>query len=255
MASGQLLGLFSWLVGALGLVLGVAIVFGLIFGLVSKLEINPAEALRWSWRKARTSCQRGLVWGLLFGVAIVPISRTHEAQSVLVGSVVFGPIFAVLFGLIGGSVGGFTTEQLVAPASPNEGIRRLLANAVVSSLSGGLALGLLFWLVLALATAEPFSALGTGLQLGLITGGLFLALRYGGFAVIKHYVLRLLLWRNDYAPLNYVRFLDYAAERLFLLKVGGGYIFTHRLLMEYFASLQPPQRGSASRHSVAASEA
>jgi hypothetical protein len=30
-------------------------------------------------------------------------------------------------------------------------------------------------------------------------------------------------------------------ERLFLRKVGGGYIFTHRMLLEYFASL-PEQK-------------
>lgn len=39
------------------------------------------------------------------------------------------------------------------------------------------------------------------------------------------------------APLNYVRVLDYAVARLFLRKVGGGYIFPHRMLMDYFASL------------------
>ncbi len=36
---------------------------------------------------------------------------------------------------------------------------------------------------------------------------------------------------------SYSRFLDYAAERILLRKVGGGYIFAHRLLLEYFASL------------------
>jgi hypothetical protein len=76
--------------------------------------------------------------------------------------------------------------------------------------------------------------LGSGLFFGLVGG-----LRNGGLACLKHYVLRILLWRNDYAPLNYIRFLDYAAERVFLRKVGGGYIFTHRLLMEYFATLEP----------------
>jgi hypothetical protein len=35
-----------------------------------------------------------------------------------------------------------------------------------------------------------------------------------------------------------VAFLDEAAERLLLRKVGGGYIFVHRLLLEYFASLE-----------------
>ena len=37
-------------------------------------------------------------------------------------------------------------------------------------------------------------------------------------------------------PWNYPRFLDYAAERILLRKVGGGYIFTHRLLLEYFVT-------------------
>jgi hypothetical protein len=31
------------------------------------------------------------------------------------------------------------------------------------------------------------------------------------------------LWYEDFAPWPYVDFLDYAAERLFLRKVGGGY--------------------------------
>jgi hypothetical protein len=63
--------------------------------------------------------------------------------------------------------------------------------------------------------------LAGGLAFGL-GGGLL----KGGDAYLQHYVLRILLWRNGYAPLNYIRFLDYAAERVFLRKVGGGYIFT-----------------------------
>jgi hypothetical protein len=31
---------------------------------------------------------------------------------------------------------------------------------------------------------------------------------------------------------------DIAAERIFLRKVGGGYIFIHCMLLEYFASLE-----------------
>jgi hypothetical protein len=38
-------------------------------------------------------------------------------------------------------------------------------------------------------------------------------------------------------PRDYVRFLDYAAALIFLRKVGGGYIFVHRLVMEHFAGL------------------
>ena len=34
------------------------------------------------------------------------------------------------------------------------------------------------------------------------------------------------------------RFLDYAVKLVFLRKVGGGYIFIHRLLLEHFAAMK-----------------
>jgi hypothetical protein len=37
-------------------------------------------------------------------------------------------------------------------------------------------------------------------------------------------------------PWNYARFLDYCAERILLRKLGGEYVFVHRLMLEYFAS-------------------
>ena len=46
-----------------------------------------------------------------------------------------------------------------------------------------------------------------------------------------------MLYRLGDAPWNYARFLDYATERLFLQKVGGGYIFIHRMLLEHFAQM------------------
>ena len=59
----------------------------------------------------------------------------------------------------------------------------------------------------------------------------------GGLAFVQHFVLRFFLWRNDLMPFHIVPFLDYAADRILLRRVGGGYIFIHRLLLEYFASL------------------
>jgi hypothetical protein len=52
-----------------------------------------------------------------------------------------------------------------------------------------------------------------------------------------HFVLRWFLWRAGSIPWNYARFLDYAASRILLRKIGGGYVFIHRLLLEYFAEL------------------
>jgi DNA polymerase III delta prime subunit len=67
---------------------------------------------------------------------------------------------------------------------------------------------------------------------------LAVGLSCGGAAYVQHFVLRFLLWWARSVPFNYPRFLDYAAERIFLLKVGGGYIFIHRLLLEYFADVE-----------------
>ena len=80
-----------------------------------------------------------------------------------------------------------------------------------------------------------------GLVFGLVEGlgaGLVYGLVKGGLAWIQHWMLRALLWRYDYAPFRYVRFLEHAKALLFLRRVGGGYIFVHRMLMEHFAGLE-----------------
>lgn len=86
----------------------------------------------------------------------------------------------------------------------------------------------------------PFVELGVGIVGPFVA--FFIGLKNGGAACLQHFTLRLLLWRNDFAPWRYVRFLDYAAERIFLRKVGGGYIFIHRMLLEHFAALHPSDR-------------
>jgi hypothetical protein len=59
----------------------------------------------------------------------------------------------------------------------------------------------------------------------------------GGSAVIKHYALRLILLLKGYTPLRFIDFLDHCARLILLKKVGGGYIFIHRMLLEYFAEM------------------
>ena len=81
-----------------------------------------------------------------------------------------------------------------------------------------------------------------GAIVGLIFGlmcGLICGLNRGGSTVIKHYALRLILWLNGYTPFKFVTFLDHCARLILLKKVGGGYIFIHRMLLEYFAELTP----------------
>jgi hypothetical protein len=77
-------------------------------------------------------------------------------------------------------------------------------------------------------------------------------LNRGGSTVIKHYALRLILWLSGYTPLNFVKFLDQCARLILLKRVGGGYIFIHRMLLDYFADLSPqsPKVGMEKRRKL-----
>jgi hypothetical protein len=111
----------------------------------------------------------------------------------------------------------------------------------------GLGVALVGGLVVALvdrpADLGPVFGLGVRLAVGLVVGlgvglvfGLVVGLRAGGEACLKHFLLRLWLVRDGSSPWNYVKFLDHAAGRILLRKVGGGYVFIHRMLLEYFAA-------------------
>jgi hypothetical protein len=60
-------------------------------------------------------------------------------------------------------------------------------------------------------------------------------LRFGGLTVIKHLILRFMLRLTGKTPTNLTDFLDYSSESILMRKVGGGYMFIHRMLMDYFA--------------------
>ncbi len=72
----------------------------------------------------------------------------------------------------------------------------------------------------------------TAEQAGRLAGGLI----HGCQACLFHLALRFVLWREGLMPPNYVRFLDYAAERVFLRRVGGGCVFILRLVQELLAT-------------------
>jgi hypothetical protein len=73
---------------------------------------------------------------------------------------------------------------------------------------------------------------------GVPIGAILLGLLFGGLPAFQHFVLRLFLFSSTNLPVNCARFLDYCASIQILRKVGGGYIFVHRYLLEYFAELE-----------------
>jgi hypothetical protein len=91
------------------------------------------------------------------------------------------------------------------------------------------------------------SFIGVGAALYIMAAAA-IALGFGGVDVINHCVLRLIVCRNGYVPKGLHRFLDHCTKLVFLRKVGGGYIFIHRLLLEHFAAMwekEEEQRGAA----------
>ncbi|MBN2502957.1 MAG: NACHT domain-containing protein [Anaerolineales bacterium] len=84
-----------------------------------------------------------------------------------------------------------------------------------------------------------FIGIVSGLMIG--AGLIFLASIFPFLDYVRltttHYILRYALSSDGQIPWKFNRFLDYAAERTLLRKKGGGYIFIHRMLMEYFAEL------------------
>ena len=121
----------------------------------------------------------------------------------------------------------------VLPVKPNQGIRRSARNGLWTGLSIGLASGLISFLTSIFTLGLSFRQFILGLTAGL-TIGLIAWFLNGGQACLRHAVLRFLFWRAGSIPWNYIHFLDYAAKRILLRRVGGGYSFIHRLLLEHF---------------------
>ena len=232
--SGLLFGL-EWgpLLGLIG-----GLIVGLVGGLMGSLAVTPlkqinlVETISWNWHESWVGLKRRQLLALLLA---------------LIGGLIFGlrlgltvGLFGVMGGFLTGSlIHGFTHKVKVGKASPNQGVKLSLRSSSVVFLVSSSSAGLLFGLFSLFVVGKI--DLGLALVLALLLG-LLVGLSRGGSAVINHYALRLILWWKEYTPLNFVKFLDQCARLTFLKKVGGGYIFIHRMLLEYFAELTPSER-------------
>ena len=211
-------------------VLVVGLLIGLIYGLVSMLDYNvsPFEIVRWSRLRFRFHIAfAGLVYGLVVGI-----------NAGLVSGLIGGLAVGLVGGLFAALIHGVTFSQIDTRSVPNEGIKRSARNALVVGLILGL-FGLVGGLIFGLFAGDVDGLvkwLVFGLAVGLVAG-LLGGLVAGGELCIKHFVIRLWLIHNGSIPWNYGKFLDDAAERILLRKVGGSYVFLHRMLLKYFAAL------------------
>jgi hypothetical protein len=199
-----------------GLIIG-GLIGGLGVGLPcdrSMTAIKTVETLKWSWQEA----MKFSLTGLLSGLPLALVVGVALSQPKLIAP------YWLISGSILGLLGGLRGPEIETKTSPNQGIWNSARNACTLGLIGatlGALIGHFF---------NP-NWLGLGLLFGLLFGLVF----GGGKACLQHFTLRLILWINGFIPWNYAHFLDYATERIFLQKVGGGYVFIHRILLEHFA--------------------
>lgn len=208
-------------------------------------DVKTVEFLSWSRSGALVGTVYGLIAGVVSGVLLWLVPMPAYALTLLVGS---NRIFwlTVPFLTIAGAIFGGLTGRIVQTTSmPNQGVRLSAINAAVLGGSVGaffgITGGIIGWLLDGAAAGLTLAAYGSFF-------GLLAAIWYGGLDVIKHLSLRVILVRNGRIPWRYAQFLDYATERIFMRHVGGGFIFVHRLLANYFASLatkedEPPKDG------------
>jgi hypothetical protein len=153
-----------------------------------------------------------------------------------------------------GALGGGLAGRKLEPGErirPNQGIRNSLYTASVTALIAGLLVGSCAGITAALLAQNEQSVFYPALWpiyfgcFSGIIGALYFGFRNGGIVCLQHSLLRLLLWLNRETPFRYIAFLDEAAHSRLLRKIGSGYIFLHRLLLEYFNRLESPSSLSA----------
>ncbi len=280
-AMGLRIGLIDWvkigLAGGTGIALGVALFPGILSRLLRRHPpvqdaAGAGGSRAWSWR---TTVLVAASLTLLAGAALGAVGQAyglHVRGFTLAASIVgmglssglafclltlsigaaIGGVMGGFIGALYGVLGGLTGPDIERRTRPNQGIRQTAANIGVFAALGALTVGLpygvfnlaggalftrslpssLDWLNLALFPALVFGVLG-----GLVPGA----------ACIQHFGLRFVLFCAGLAPLRYVRFLNYATERMLLQRVGGRYRFIHDLLRDHFAGILPNQDAGAAR--------
>jgi hypothetical protein len=238
---GGWMALGGWAALAFGLV-GV-LASGLAFGIGCKQmdNINSlgtpervvlVEALKLSWIKTPRSLLLWILFGLVVGLGIgIPVWLAAGPSYGWVYGIATALVYVITFGI----AGGITSEEIETKPIPNQGIWHSRRNSRRIGSAFGLSLAFIFGLLFGF-TYGPLSGLAGSITVGL-AGWMVGWFLFGGLTYTQHLFLRLLLTNKNCMPWNYVEFLDYASENVFLRKVGGGYMFVHRILLDYFAKM------------------
>lgn len=198
-------------------------------------SILPVQTIGWSSSRFKKNLlpafKNGASWGLLWGGLL--LLRGDAA-----GAIFWMVSIGLASALADSVLGGLEAREVSPSVEPGMAIWKSARSALLAGvISGGV--GSLV-AVLLLETAKHLFGLNVRLAdsivLWLSIGFITAAFQYGGQAFLSHWILRCLLWTEGSLPFNLQHFLDHVVRRTFMCRVGEGYIFVHRLPMEYFAA-------------------
>lgn len=212
----------------------------LVIGLlVYQGQRTMIERVRWSWARLQSHWWIALLVGLLVG--LVGSLGNNLGDGLVIGLVV--SLVVGLVGSLGIGLGfGLGSREIHPNVRPHERIwhscRQAFVIYLVVGLGSALVVGLVFGLIFS-QSVGVLVGLSSGLGVGLVFGLVFspaVSLSFGGLAFAQHWAVRAVCSLSGNTPWQYARFLDYAKDHILLRRVGSGYIFIHRTILEYFAA-------------------
>ncbi len=201
-----------------GIYFGIAACLAIFFfANTNRIYMTRFVSWAWSWKKFRVGLIVALGIALLSGLFQVPLAAFFIA-------VTGGILYAILPSTNKEQVYDDTNDS--RPASKS---------VIINSIKWAVLVEILFITTPLLGFGYDPGLISPIFNSSLIAIGIFVLSVGGLFAFIQKQILYLLLWASERAPFDYTRFLDYCASVGIMRKVGGGYIFAHRYLLEYFA--------------------
>ena len=248
-------------------VVGNGIIMGMIYGLFFWLrsrnrdlncDIKTLEVVRWSWSAGWNTSK---IWifgagGLAFMGSLISLflfgknlTREMALGPIItvflygVVSLICGIIFGMYFGVVAFLFGGIKAGIREGKGVLNQGIMLTLKNS--TWLAGSLTIAFasvfigLILLTGLLVRQNPITYFMGSLPttyVFVLDFAIAVWVGFGAIDVLNHYFLRLMAAGMGYMPLRYAHFLNYASKLRLLQKVGGSYLFIHRLLLEHLAA-------------------
>ncbi len=206
-------------------------------------DVEPVESLIWAWAGAGKGCLAGLLFGSLAGLLLGFSFYTFSFWP----SIRFYGSAGACIGLL---FGGLRSGLVETRTRPNQGMRLTLRNTVIGGLTILATVALVPFLDRLLQRAGSLwlgnsNSMGSGKFDFAEYGGFLIWVTlvavpaacawYGGMDLLRHYTLRLVLFCGGFTARSFAQFLDHCVKLILLRKVGGGYVFIHRLVLEHFA--------------------